>query len=172
MGLRVGFGAIGQLIGHYTFGRYVGVIENQTGPIWYYVPVVILGFFPWIAFVPVAVAAALQDARRPRGAFARLAIVWAAVPFLFFSFASTKLPNYVALMLPALAILVALWFQRVRAGDDRHAAVISAASIPVFVGLSRSRSASSRAATGSTSTSPPSMPISSCSASRCLPARC
>jgi len=132
---RVGPGAIVQLIGHYTVGRYTGVIENQTGPIWYYIPVVILGFFPWIAFVPVAAAAALRAARRPDGAFARLAIVWTVAPFLFFSFANTKLPNYVALMLPALAILVALWFQRVRAGEDRRAAVISAATIPAFVGL-------------------------------------
>jgi 4-amino-4-deoxy-L-arabinose transferase-like glycosyltransferase len=132
---RVGPGAIAQLIGHYTVGRYTGVIENQTGPIWYYVPVVILGFFPWIAFIPVAAAAALREARRPEGAFARLAIVWAVAPFVFFSFANTKLPNYVALMLPALAILVALWFERVRAGADRRAAVISAATIPVFIGL-------------------------------------
>jgi 4-amino-4-deoxy-L-arabinose transferase-like glycosyltransferase len=131
---RVGPGAVGELIGHYTFGRYTGVIENQTGPFYYYVPVVILGFFPWIAFVPVALAAAWQAARRPDGGFARLAIVWTAVPFVFFSFASTKLPNYIALLLPALAILVALWFERVRAGGDRRAAVISAATIPVFIG--------------------------------------
>ncbi|HWT06025.1 MAG TPA: glycosyltransferase family 39 protein [Xanthomonadales bacterium] len=131
---RVGPGAVGELIGHYTFGRYTGVIENQNGPIWYYVPVVILGFFPWIAFVPVALAAAWRAARRPDGGFARLAIVWTVVPFVFFSFASTKLPNYIALLLPALAILVALWFERVRAGADRRAAVISAATIPVFIG--------------------------------------
>ncbi len=131
---RVGPAALVELIGHYTFGRYTGVIENQTGPIWYYVPVLILGFFPWIAFVPVAAAAAMRESRRPDGRFARLAIVWAIVPFLFFSFASTKLPNYVALLLPALAIVVALWFDRVRAGADRRAAVVSAATIPVFVG--------------------------------------
>jgi len=135
LGARVGPGAIGELIGHYTFGRYTGVIENQTGPFWYYVPVMILGFFPWIAFVPVALAAALREARARDGAFARLAIVWTIVPFVFFSFASTKLPNYVAMILPALAILVALWFERVRNGADRRAAVISALSIPVFVGL-------------------------------------
>jgi 4-amino-4-deoxy-L-arabinose transferase-like glycosyltransferase len=134
LAMRVGPGAVGELIGHYTFGRYTGVIENQTGPLWYYVPVVILGFFPWIAFVPVAAAAAWREAGRPDGAFARLALVWTVVPFAFFSFASTKLPNYVALLLPALAILVALWFERVRAGADRRAAVISAATIPVFVG--------------------------------------
>jgi 4-amino-4-deoxy-L-arabinose transferase-like glycosyltransferase len=131
---RVGPGAIVELIGHYTFGRYTGVIENQTGPLWYYLPVVILGFFPWIAFVPVAAVAAWREARSPDGAFARLALVWTIVPFLFFSFASTKLPNYIAMVLPALAILVALWFERVRAGADRRAAVISALTIPVFVG--------------------------------------
>jgi 4-amino-4-deoxy-L-arabinose transferase-like glycosyltransferase len=135
LGARVGPNAIGELIGHYTFGRYTGVIENQTGPFWYYVPVLILGFFPWVAFVPVAFAAGLREARRPEGGFARLAIVWSVVPFAFFSFANTKLPNYIALLLPALAILVALWFERVRAGEDRRAAVISAATIPVFIGL-------------------------------------
>ncbi|MEA2688181.1 MAG: hypothetical protein QOD51_788, partial [Candidatus Eremiobacteraeota bacterium] len=135
LGARVGPNAIAELIGHYTFGRYTGVIENQKGPFWYYVPVLILGFFPWVAFVPVAFASALRAARAPDGGFTRLAIVWSVVPFVFFSFASTKLPNYVALLLPALAILVALWFERVRAGEDRRAAVISAATIPVFVGL-------------------------------------
>ncbi|MBV8371125.1 MAG: glycosyltransferase family 39 protein [Candidatus Eremiobacteraeota bacterium] len=134
LAVRVGPGAIAELIGHYTFGRYTGVIENQTGPLWYYVPVVILGFFPWIAFVPVAAVAAWREARGPDGGFARLALVWTAVPFLFFTFASTKLPNYVAMVLPALAILVALWFERVRAGADRRAAIISALTIPVFVG--------------------------------------
>jgi 4-amino-4-deoxy-L-arabinose transferase-like glycosyltransferase len=131
---RVGFHAIVVLIGHYTVGRYTGVIENQTGPVWYYVPVLILGFFPWIAFAPVAFAAGWREARARDGGFARLALVWCVVPFVFFSFAGTKLPNYVALLLPAPAILVALWFERVAAGAERRAAVISAATIPVFVG--------------------------------------
>ncbi|HEY4440222.1 MAG TPA: glycosyltransferase family 39 protein [Candidatus Elarobacter sp.] len=135
LGIAVGPRAIAELIGHYTFGRYTGVIENQTGPVWYYIPVLILGFFPWIAFVPVAFAAALREARARDGAFARLAIVWTVIPFVFFSFANTKLPNYIALLLPALAIMVALWFDRMRAGADRRAAVISAATIPVFIGL-------------------------------------
>ncbi len=131
---RVGPHAIVELIGHYTVGRYTGVIENQTGPFWYYLPVLILGFFPWIAFVPVALAAAWGEARRPGGGLARLALVWTVVPLAFFSCASTKLPNYVALLLPALAILVALWFERVAAGAERRAAVVSAATIPLFVG--------------------------------------
>ncbi len=131
---RVGAGGIVELIGHYTVGRYTGVIENQRGPFWYYLPVLILGFFPWIAFVPVALASARREAAQRDGGFARLALVWTVVPLVFFSFASTKLPNYVALLLPALAILVALWFARVAAGAQRRAAVISAATVPLFVG--------------------------------------
>ena len=159
---RVGPGAVGELIGHYTFGRYTGVIENQTGPLWYYVPVVILGFFPWIAFV--------RSRPRPHGAKragptarSRSSRSSTIVPFAFFSFASTKLPNSWR-VLPALAILVALWFERVRAGADRRAAVVSAATIRCSSAASRSRSGRSRAATASTSTSPRSTASSSCSA--------
>jgi 4-amino-4-deoxy-L-arabinose transferase-like glycosyltransferase len=132
--LRVGPGAIGELIGHYTVGRFTGVIENQRGPWWYYVPVLILGFFPWIAFVPVATGNAIALARAPGGSLERLALTWAIVPLVFFSLAQTKLPNYVALMLPALAIVVALWFERVSDASDRRWAISSALSIPLFVG--------------------------------------
>src|SRR5947209_2956606 len=134
LGARVGPGAIGELIGHYTFGRYTGVIENQTGPFWYYVPVMILGFFPWIAFVPVALAAALREARARDGAFARLAIVWTIVPFVFFSFASTKLPNYVAMILPALATLVVI-ARRSTAAWSPYVLAITSGALVLFIAL-------------------------------------
>ncbi|MBV8601591.1 MAG: glycosyltransferase family 39 protein [Candidatus Eremiobacteraeota bacterium] len=138
LGSRAGSHALVELIGHYTFGRYLGTIENQHGPIWYYVPVIILGFFPWIAFLPAALVAAWRAARPPNGALtahlARLALVWAIVPFAFFSLAKTKLPNYVALELPALAILVALWFDRVADGQGRRGAIVAAGVVPLTIG--------------------------------------
>ncbi len=132
--LRVGPGAMVELIGHYTVGRYTGVIENQRGPWFYYIPVLILGFFPWIAFVPMGIVRAWRAAREPGGALARLALVWTVLPFLFFSAAQTKLPNYIALIFPALAVIVGLWFERISRGADRRAALISAAVVPVTVG--------------------------------------
>ena len=132
--VRVGPSAAGELIGHYTIGRYTGVIENQRGPWWYYLPVVVLGFFPWIAFVPVAAGRVIDVARTRVGSLERLALTWTVVPLVFFSFAQTKLPNYIALMLPALAIVVALWFERVSDSVDRRAAIGSALTIPLFVG--------------------------------------
>jgi len=132
--VRVGPTAASELIGHYTIGRYTGVIENQRGPWWYYVPVLILGFFPWIAFVPAAVGPVLDAARTRAGSLERLALTWTIVPLVFFSFAQTKLPNYIALMLPAMAIVVALWFERVAQASDRRAAIVSALTIPLFLG--------------------------------------
>jgi 4-amino-4-deoxy-L-arabinose transferase-like glycosyltransferase len=132
--VRVGPSAVGELIGHYTVGRYTGVIENQRGPWYYYFPVLVLGFFPWIAFVPMSLVRAWQTVREPGGALARLAVVWTVLPFLFFSAAQTKLPNYIALIFPALAILVGAWFAQISRGADRRAALISAAVVPLTVG--------------------------------------
>ena len=140
--------ALGRLIGHYTFGRYLGTIENQSGPIWYYIPVVILGFFPWIAYLPGAIGVALRQARTPNGLsvhIARLGLVWTIVPFVFFSFARTKLPNYIAVELPALAMLVALWFDQLAFGERRRSALIATAVIPFTIGAVATQSRSSRA---------------------------
>jgi 4-amino-4-deoxy-L-arabinose transferase-like glycosyltransferase len=129
----VGASAFRELIGHYTIGRYVGTIENQAGPVWYYVPVVVLGFFPWFAFLIPAMVDAFRMARMPEGSLERLALVWAIVPFVFFSFAQTKLPNYIALEFPAFAILVALWFERVFELDWRANALRWAALVPLTI---------------------------------------
>jgi 4-amino-4-deoxy-L-arabinose transferase-like glycosyltransferase len=56
------------------------------------------------------------------------------LPLLFFSLAQTKLPNYVALLLPALAIMVGSWFAGVSRGADRRPALISAAVVPLTIG--------------------------------------
>jgi 4-amino-4-deoxy-L-arabinose transferase-like glycosyltransferase len=127
--------ALAEMLGHYTIGRYLGTIENQSGPLYYYVPVVILGTFPWFAFLVPAMLDAFGDARRDRGpSIARLCLVWAILPFLFFSFAQTKLPNYIALELPALAIMIAVWFDRVADRDDRRSALAWTSVVPWTIG--------------------------------------
>jgi 4-amino-4-deoxy-L-arabinose transferase-like glycosyltransferase len=140
MDVHAGGQAFAQMIGHYTIGRYTGVIENQTGPIWYYIPVLVLGFFPWIAFVPAGVGygiGALRGGTAPPNLARlwRLAFVWAVIPLLFFSFAKTKLPNYVALEMPALALIPALYFDAVMRRGTSRSIVISSITVPVFIAL-------------------------------------
>ncbi|MBV8372864.1 MAG: hypothetical protein JOY69_06360, partial [Candidatus Eremiobacteraeota bacterium] len=111
----------------------------QSGPIYYYVPVLILGFFPWSAFFPMAVVygfrqlrALPQDPQLAR--LVRLAFTWIVVPLLFFSLARTKLPNYIALEFPALALITALYFEAVVHRGGTRSAVISASFVPLTIG--------------------------------------
>jgi 4-amino-4-deoxy-L-arabinose transferase-like glycosyltransferase len=130
--------ALQKLIGEYTIGRYTGVVENQSGPIWYYLPVIILGFLPWIAFLPMAIVYGVRAARdraaEPAARLVRLGFCWIVMPLLFFSFARTKLPNYVALEFPALALITALYFDAVARKGGTQSAVVSAVTVPVTMG--------------------------------------
>jgi 4-amino-4-deoxy-L-arabinose transferase-like glycosyltransferase len=87
--------------GRHHFARYTSVISGHTGAVWYYLPVLALGFLPWIARVPEGVAQALASRRLSE----RALVVWVALVVIFFSFSRTKLPNYVLPALPALALL-------------------------------------------------------------------
>ena len=93
---------LAEYVGRSTFGRYLTPFENQPGPFYYYVPLLLLGFFPWVAFLPKAIKEA-WIARRSDDVFLLCA---AGIPFIFFSVAQTKLPNYIAIIFPALALLV------------------------------------------------------------------
>jgi 4-amino-4-deoxy-L-arabinose transferase-like glycosyltransferase len=83
-------------------GRYLSPFENQPGPIWYYVPIAALGFFPFVAFLPKA----LKTAWQRKGDAERFLLSSAIVQFLFFTFAQTKLPNYIAVIFPSFGVMV------------------------------------------------------------------
>ena len=91
--------------------RYTGVISSHAGPLWFYVPVVLVGFFPWSGFLPAALWRAGRTARRRRAEMAgdRLVVTclcWLTGLFVFFSLAGTKLPSYLFPAVPAMALLV------------------------------------------------------------------
>jgi 4-amino-4-deoxy-L-arabinose transferase-like glycosyltransferase len=94
-------------VGYYLFTRFFGVVENQPGPWWYYGPILLVGTYPWTAFVP----AALVLLWRHRTALAsQVILLWCGITAVFYSMAGTKLPNYVLPVYPVLAVGVArLW---------------------------------------------------------------
>jgi len=132
-------GGIAEHLLHYTFGRYVGTIENQTGPIWYYLPVALLGVFPWTGYLiaalwRVATRRRLLQSADTRGMLTRLSLCWLLVPLIFFSFAQTKLPSYLAPALPGAAILIALWLDEALLAGRRRALLVTL-TLPVFLAL-------------------------------------
>ena len=108
-------------VGYYLFNRFFGVVEAQSGPWWFYGPVILAGAFPWTAFLPPAVAYLL----RRRGELgSQVILLWSGMTVAFYSLAGTKLPNYVLPAYPLLAIGIAHLWVDLLAGESRDAPVL------------------------------------------------
>jgi hypothetical protein len=97
-------------IGYHVLGRMSRPLETHGGNFFlflpYYIPVVIVAFFPWILYLPAALSA--LSGGRVGGRYARLFLLsWMTPTFLLMSFVSTKLPHYVLPIWPALSLAVA-----------------------------------------------------------------
>jgi len=125
--------------GRHHFERFTTALEGHSGGIWYHPAMLLVGFAPWSGWLIVAVGALFRELRRqgkwrrrsgltfsdPETGTAadpttemlsekeasglRFLVLWIAVWLVFFSCAQTKLPNYVAPIYPALALVCGWW---------------------------------------------------------------
>lgn len=91
--------------------RFAGVVSGHPGPLWFYLPVALVGFFPWSAYLPQALSRAVsigrtREVKDPADRLLVACACWALGVFLFFSLAGTKLPSYLFPAFPAMALLV------------------------------------------------------------------
>jgi len=93
--------------------RFSGVISSHGGPWYYYLGVLLVGFFPWVAFLPGAVYLGLKRRNMPENSLTVLASVWFLLVLIFFSVARTKLPNYIFPLFAPAAILSGLTVARI-----------------------------------------------------------
>ncbi len=110
----------------HTVGRFLAPMEGHGGGWWFYFPVLLLGFYPWSTFLPVAFYRAYGswrqfrtagnhkheslESREPLGSGNELewfAGLWVVGVFIFFSLSSTRLPHYIGPLFPACALLAA-----------------------------------------------------------------
>jgi len=88
--------------------RYSGVISSHGGPFYYYVLVLLAGFFPWVAALVPGIYRGIKGRLENDSALYLLCSVWVIFIFVFFSISRTKLPNYIFPLFPAAAILSGL----------------------------------------------------------------
>ena len=96
----------------HNVGRFAAPMEKHGGGVLYHPLGMLVGFFPWSCFLPLAVVLAgwrlwKRASPQPEAAALALALVWLAVWVGAFSAAATKLPNYIMPAYPAAALLVA-----------------------------------------------------------------
>jgi 4-amino-4-deoxy-L-arabinose transferase-like glycosyltransferase len=95
-----------------TWQRVATDTFRRSKPFWYFVPILLLGTFPWSAIVLPKLCRSLCSKRvecDPRWMFLCL---WIALPFILFSLSRSKLPHYALPIVPAFAVgLAGLWTQ-------------------------------------------------------------
>ncbi len=90
---------------HEHLQRFTQDAHSRTGPIYYFVPLLLIGMLPWFMQVPGAIAQAWSERRREFSA-GWLLVCWFAVIFAFFSVSRSKLPGYIIPVFPALALII------------------------------------------------------------------
>ncbi len=111
------------------FTRFLTDKLHRPGAWWYFLPILILGVLPWLgSLVPALWRGAARPAQRG-AAFGSaqgrtlhaqgMLVIWAVFIFVFFSISKSKLPSYILPIFPALALLMADYFDRVRGGALR-----------------------------------------------------
>ena len=90
------------------FLRYLTVMHSRYQPPWFFIPIILLGLFPWSGFLVQAIKHNLPSTWRERHEHrdALFLILWAGLVFLFFSASDSKLVPYILPVFPPLALLI------------------------------------------------------------------
>ena len=102
-----------------TTGRFANPMEGHGGTLLFYIPVLLLGFFPWSGLLPAALWHSLKEWKsfragttnsRGEDGLLLFCALWVSGIFLFFTLSATRLPHYILPLYPAAGLLVAaLW---------------------------------------------------------------
>ena len=90
---------------HEHLQRFTQDTHSRTGPIYYFVPLLLIGALPWVLQIPGSIAQAWQERKREFSS-GWLLVCWFVVIFVFFSVSHSKLPGYIIPIFPALALLI------------------------------------------------------------------
>jgi len=85
--------------------RFMGGDDAQhKEPIWYFIPVLLVGAFPWTFLIPAALSN-LKSKLLSEPLY-RFSLLWFVLPFMFFSLSTGKLAPYILPCFAPLAILL------------------------------------------------------------------
>lgn len=92
----------------HNLARFGTNLYHHPEPLWYYLPVMLLGWIPWVIFVLVALGFAIKRFRRPgQDSLNEFLAIWILLIVAFFSISHSKLPGYILPALPAGILLLA-----------------------------------------------------------------
>jgi 4-amino-4-deoxy-L-arabinose transferase-like glycosyltransferase len=117
---------------HEHLSRFLTTQHRRVEPPWYFLPILLAGFLPWMFAMPAAVVRAWREEAGLAFQPLRAALLWCAFVVAFFSASGSKLPAYVLPVFPPLALVLGRYLAL---APERRLALWSALVIPVAVAL-------------------------------------
>jgi 4-amino-4-deoxy-L-arabinose transferase-like glycosyltransferase len=138
MYLKDGMPWVNEYFGQHIFNRAFKGVHGDRGTFNYYFSQLGVGMWPWVAFVPAALAAfAFSGRARTREERLRLMFgVWAVVAATFFMIIETKFHHYILPAVPALAVLVAFYLDDLLDGRIKWATAGLVLTLALFLVVS------------------------------------
>lgn len=91
----------------HNLARFGTNMFHHPEPFWYYLPVSLLGWLPWMVFVVAATIWAFRQLRsRSADPLDLFLLIWLSVVIVFFSASTSKLPGYILPAIPAGVLLL------------------------------------------------------------------
>ncbi len=114
VGLRTDGVWLDEFFGKHNLQRALQPFETHSGPIYYYLLAILVGFFPWSVFLGPSLANMVQRLRQDHAWTPGYILVacWIGLFVAFWSLIKTKLPHYVLPAYPALALLTGCFVDR------------------------------------------------------------
>ncbi len=102
---RFGWHFVEEIFMVHNLGRFRNAMEGHSGPLTYYIPVILLGLMP---FTSVLIRTLGNLPKHLQSPWTRFLWIWFGFVFVFFSVADTKLQHYIIYGYVPLLILMAL----------------------------------------------------------------
>ncbi|MBC8015170.1 MAG: glycosyltransferase family 39 protein, partial [Sporomusaceae bacterium] len=110
---------IDTFLGFHNLTRFTSPEHPEVVLWYYYIPVLMIGFFPWTSIMLQSMWTSLTKSRQDFSALLFLNI-WAIVIFIFFTISQTKLVSYILPMYPPLAMIVGWYIDRLWIASNRQ----------------------------------------------------
>lgn len=101
---------IDTFLGYHNLTRFTSPEHEGANHLFFYIIVLLAGFYPWFAAVPGALHLAWKNRKNEEPLYF---FIWTLFIFIFFSLSSTQLFSYILPMFPPLALLAGMYLANI-----------------------------------------------------------
>lgn len=106
---------------HEHFLRYATNIHDRYQPVWFFIPILILGVMPWVGLIPSFIRSffsiwKVKDEHESRALV--FMFLWVSIILVFYSLSNSKLIPYIVPVLPPIAVIFASSLDKMLINED------------------------------------------------------